>query len=114
MLTPAGIANNRGDAEIKARNRPDSQISAQIENKQRNRAECSERRYGGVNVRGCCKAQLTTGATAKGRQMPDGAEFRRARNPEHRWIPNGAKSQTAKTARAVPQSSSFGIPRPLG
>jgi hypothetical protein len=32
--------------------------------------------------------------------MPNGAEFRTARNPERRGIPKSAKSQTAKTARA--------------
>jgi hypothetical protein len=32
--------------------------------------------------------------------MPNGAESRRSRNPEHRGIPKRAESPTAKTARS--------------
>src|ERR1051325_8392760 len=49
---------------------------------------------------------LNLGEGAGGHTALKGAEFRRARNPEEREIPNGAKSRTARNAirRGIPKS----------
>jgi hypothetical protein len=52
--------------------------------------------------------------------MPNGAESRKARNPERRQIPKGARCQTAPNGGAVPlfvalrDFAQSGIPRCLG
>jgi hypothetical protein len=47
------------------------------------------------------RREIPNGATDEQRQMPNGARFRTALNSELRGIPKGAKSQRAKTARAL-------------